>query len=197
MRGTGNMRTVPNTDMADRSRLPAHYNEITELSRTGNARLSNDYAMSADHNVVPDLNQIINFGTFSDNRILERASVNGGISAYFNVVLNHHSTNLGNFEMPLLVHGKTKTILSQARARMNDDPITDKRVLYGRLRTHIAIASNTHPSTNHCTRRNTAAGAYSRLRPHDGARFNNHALFKFRIRMHTGWPATGIAHAGP
>jgi hypothetical protein len=48
---------------------------------------------------VPELDQIINFGAFADDRVAESAAVDSGIGADFDVVLNDYAAELGDFEV--------------------------------------------------------------------------------------------------
>ena len=66
-----NLRARADLDVARRSRLPAHDDEVAKLGRTRNTGLGHDHAMPADHHVVPDLHEIINFRALADHRVLK------------------------------------------------------------------------------------------------------------------------------
>ena len=80
--------------MSHHAGVPAHYDEITELRRTRNPRLSNDHAMPPDDGVVPDLNLIINFRSFANDRIVQCAAIDCGICAYLHVVADYNAAHL-------------------------------------------------------------------------------------------------------
>ena len=44
-----------------------------------------------------DLDLIVEFGAIANTRIFESAAIDSGIGAYFNVIANRDTTDLGNF----------------------------------------------------------------------------------------------------
>ena len=55
--------------------------------------------MAADARVVPDLDQIINFGALAHDRIAESAAIDRRIRADFDIVLDDDAAELRNFEV--------------------------------------------------------------------------------------------------
>jgi hypothetical protein len=67
--------SVAQLDVAGRTGLSSHNNEIAKLSGARDTRLANNHTMAPHNDVVPDLYQIINFGPFTDDSILKCPSV--------------------------------------------------------------------------------------------------------------------------
>ena len=68
-------------------RLPADLDEVLEHGRTRDAHLRHNDTTSAEADVVPDLDQVIEPGTRSDHRIACRTSINRGVGTNLDVVL--------------------------------------------------------------------------------------------------------------
>src|SRR4029077_6140579 len=117
-----------NLDVPDRTGLATHDDEVTKFGGTGNAGLAYDDAMPADHHVVPDLHEIINFGTLTDHRVLEGAAVDTAVGANFDVIIKDDTADLGHLQMALRAHGKAEAILADANTSVEDHPIANDGV---------------------------------------------------------------------
>ncbi len=91
-----------------------------------------DDAMASHHDVVPDLDQIINFGAFADNGVLKSPAVDGRVGADVDVVLDDDAAHLRHLEMPLRAHGKAEAVLADAGPGVEDDAVADEGVHDGR-----------------------------------------------------------------
>src|SRR5512136_3075350 len=100
MRGPGDLRTGPDLDVADRAGLAAHDDEIAKFGRAGNACLRDDHAVPSDHDVVPDLHEIINFRALSDDGVLKSPAIDGCIGPDLHIVLDDDTPDLRHLEMP-------------------------------------------------------------------------------------------------
>ena len=56
--------------------------------------MRNDHTMAADDDVVPDLDEIINFRALADDRILKGAAVDGRVGPDLDVVLDDDPADL-------------------------------------------------------------------------------------------------------
>ena len=118
MRRTCDLRTRPDLYVARRTRLATHHNEIAEFGRSGNSRLADYDAVSANNDVVPDLHEIINFRAFTDDRILKSTAIDRCIGTDLYMILNHNPADLRHFQMSGRPHGITKSILPDAGTGM-------------------------------------------------------------------------------
>src|SRR5579863_8545185 len=84
-------RTVSNSDVICDTRHPADSHEIAQYNTTRNADLPGNHTVTSHPGVVTNLDQIINFGTLADHRVAKRATIDGGVGANLDAVLNDHA----------------------------------------------------------------------------------------------------------
>ena len=94
------------------------------MRATGNARLPCHEHMTAQHHIMRKMHQIIELATLADNRVAQRAAINGAIGAHFDISLNDNATKLRYFHM-CLAGRKAKAALPDAASRMNGNPVAD------------------------------------------------------------------------
>src|SRR5690606_3508099 len=87
-----------------------------------------------------NLNQIIDFCAFADNRVIQRTAINRGIGANFDIVLNDDAAKLGNLLQTGRTRNITETILSNPDTRMERNVITNESALDGNAWGNITIA---------------------------------------------------------
>jgi hypothetical protein len=98
-------RTIPDPHMICDPHPTANDYKIAQYDATGGPRLTGKYAMTPHHRVVPDLHQIINFGTFPDDGIAKRPAVHSRIGANLYAVLNDHPPEMRHLEMAIEARG--------------------------------------------------------------------------------------------
>lgn len=118
-------RTRSDFQMTGNTTLRSQHNEITQLGRTGNAGLGNDYTAFTQNNVVPDLNQIINPAAGADDRIRTSAPINSGVCANLTIITNQNPAQLRNLYMTSRIGSKAKAVLANTNPVCNTtrDPI--------------------------------------------------------------------------
>src|SRR5690606_17931634 len=79
---------------------------------------------------------------FADNRIGQRATIDRGIGANFDIVLNDHAANLRIFHQAGWSGQKAEPILANLNTGMENDAVTDDRKLNRALRADETVASN-------------------------------------------------------
>src|SRR5581483_1674900 len=99
VRCAGDLRPHADRYVPHHARLAAHHHIVLEHRRAGNADMAGQHAVPSDHDVVPDLNEIINFRPLTDDRVLERAAVDAAVGADLHVVLDDHPADLGDLEV--------------------------------------------------------------------------------------------------
>jgi len=119
------LSTIADADMIDKSNLASNHDTISERTAPGNSNLSDDNAMPSDRDVVRDVNEIVDLGALSDHRIAARATVDRRAGTNFNIILNNHSANLGDFQMPTFAGQIAESVLADMHARVNDDSVTE------------------------------------------------------------------------
>ena len=87
-----------------------------------------DHAVAADAHVVRDLDQIVDLGVFADNRVGHGATVDGGIGADLDIVLDNDAADLRNALGPR-AGDEAETVLADLGAGVDDHAVADERVL--------------------------------------------------------------------
>jgi hypothetical protein len=98
--------------MASNPNLPTHYNEVANLAAARDANLPRNQTMTTHHNIMGNMDHIIELRALADNGVTNSAAINRNIRTKFDMVLNDNASNLRNFCMTLPPNGKTKSILA-------------------------------------------------------------------------------------
>src|SRR5262249_17447221 len=69
-----------------------------------------DGSMSTDMTVVPDLDLIVELDALFDDRVGQRASIDGGIGTDFHIVAHHHAPDLRNLVPASVFPGNPKPV---------------------------------------------------------------------------------------
>jgi hypothetical protein len=94
--------------------------EIAQGDAASKASLTRQYTMPANHAVVPDLDQIINFRAFSNYRVAKRAAINGGIGSHLDAVLDNDASELQQLHVTVRARGESKSRRTDTRAWQNE-----------------------------------------------------------------------------
>ena len=121
-------RTLTDRHMVGNADLTGQHGEVANCHAAGDTDLRDNQAMAADRNVVSDLHEIVDLGSLTDDRVAGGAAVDRGTGANFDLMLDNHAPGLRNFLMAVARGQKTKSILPDAYARMNDHPVADQGV---------------------------------------------------------------------
>src|SRR5262245_64966022 len=186
MCGPANLRPATDFDVANHAGLTAHHHKVFKFSRARDADMTGNDAMPPNHDVVPDLHQIINFRAFADNRVVEGPAIDAAVGADLHVVLDDHAPDLRHLEMAAGAHGEAEPILADPHAGMQDHPIADERMGEARPRPHVAVTSDAYPIADDRARRDRGAAADLGLPADDGAGLHRHLLFELGRRMDGG-----------
>src|SRR5262245_44788525 len=142
MAAAGDLRAGAHLDVANRAGLAAHHDKVAQFGGPGNAGLADNHAMPADHHVVPDLHEIINFAALADDGVLERPAIDAAIGADFHVIVQNDAADLGDLEVALRPHGKAKAVLADAHARVQNDAVADDGVRHADPRSDVAALAD-------------------------------------------------------
>ena len=75
-----------------------------------------------------DLDEIVDLRPLADDGIAVAAAVDGRVGADLDIVLDDHPPDLRHLQVPLGAGHEAETILSDANAGMDDDPVADQRM---------------------------------------------------------------------
>src|SRR5262249_39547186 len=114
--------------------------------------MAGDDAMPPDHDVVPDLHEIINFRAFADHGVVQSSAVDAAVGADLHVVPDDHAADLGHLQMAAGAHGKAEPVLADPRASMQHHPVADERVRHTGTGPHVAVAADGYPVADQCAR---------------------------------------------
>src|SRR6266446_1329835 len=105
--------------------LPAYHDMFAERARPGQSRLRGNHGVRANLAVVADVDEIVQLHALRDACIIERAAVDRGVRADFDVVANFHDSGLRKFEVLSVTRSVPKTVRADHRAGMNFHAMTD------------------------------------------------------------------------
>jgi hypothetical protein len=142
--------------------------------------------MTPDHNVMGDLNEIIDLRALADHGIAAGAPVHGRIGADFHIVLNDDAADLRHLEVPLGPHGETESVLPDAHARMKNDPVAEEGMGHSHVGGNRAVAPDLHLRADHRMGPDQGSRADLRMGPDDGSGINLHSMLQPSRRMDEG-----------
>ena len=147
--------------------------------------------MTANHDVVADLHEIVDLRALADHGVAVRAPIDRHPGADLDVVLNDDAADLRHFEMPPRPEGEPEAVLADMRAGVNDHPVADQRRGDRRRGADGAVAPDAHLRTDHRIGADDRAGADLRATADHGAGVDDDACFEPRRRVnerHRGNP---------
>ena len=142
---------------------PANHDPISNGGAARDSDLGDDDAMSANADIVGNLHQIVDLGALADDRVVERPSVDCGVRADFNVILDDDPADLRDLFQTPRARSIAETILADAHTGMDDDIVADQRVLDCGSMADVTIPA--YP----CSRANGSARGNDRSRTDLGA----------------------------
>src|SRR6185312_12120449 len=98
--------------------------------------------MPANADIVTYLNQVVDLRSLANDGILDSTAVYGRSCADLDVVLYDHAAHLWHFEVAFSSHHKSKPILTNLAAGMNNDTIAYQRIGDRRIRTDRTISAD-------------------------------------------------------
>lgn len=111
--------------MPDDAGLTGEDDVVADAGASGDAGLGDDEAVLSDLDVVRNLDEVIDFRSFTDDGSPEAGAVDGGVCADFNIVFNDDDSALGDFGVFALDFFETKSVTSDDGAGVEDDAVAD------------------------------------------------------------------------
>jgi hypothetical protein len=109
---------------------------------------------------MTDHNQIINDRATAHGGIVQRPTINAGIRANLDVILNHHPAPMRHRHMGTISQmSKTKTTFANASAGQDSNAITQQGVSDTHLGANAAVSTDANAMTDNRVRLNPSMGA--------------------------------------
>jgi hypothetical protein len=112
---------------------------VSDRNTAGKADLSGNDAVTADDDIVGDLNHIIDLGVLAHDRIVKGPAVDATACPDGDAILNNDPAELGNIHSPFSRPRYPKTRLTKAHARKDANPITHHSKTKGDIRADLAV----------------------------------------------------------
>ena len=141
---------------------------------------------ATDDAVVADLDEVIDLGALADHRVAAGATVDTGVGADLDVVLDDDPADLRDLHVPLGAHRETEAVLPNAGAGMDDDAVADQRRLQGRARADRAVAADADLRADHDMGGDHGPRTDLGSRPDHRAGIDDDARFEHGGRMDEG-----------
>src|SRR6516165_5009969 len=126
--------------------------------------------MATDDDVVGDLHEVVDLGSFADDCIRQGSSVDRGIGSDLNIIANDYAADLRHFDVSIAAQGKSEPVLSNACAGVENHAVSDNRMHDGRAGAHVAITTEHDPESNHGACCNGRSVANCRFTAYHGPR---------------------------
>src|SRR5258708_2255094 len=99
--------------------------------------------MVANLHVVPDVDKIVEFDALGNAGIVQRAAIDGGVCADFDIVRDLHDADLRKFPVAAIAVDVTEAVRANHRSRVNLDTIADSSAcVHGHAGIQAAIFTN-------------------------------------------------------
>src|SRR5690606_6646019 len=97
-----NRDVVADFEMAEDARAAADPAATPDARAAGDADAAGDCAALAQLHVVRDLDEVVELAAVADDRVVERAAIDGAVRADLDIVADHDAAELGNLLPALL-----------------------------------------------------------------------------------------------
>ena len=116
-----------NCEMIADGGLSAYHYAVAKCGAASDSRLSGQHAVTADADVMANLDQIIDHGPCADYRIVKRTPIDGRIGANLHIVFDDDPAELRHAEQFLWSHDEAKARTTDAGVRINVHARADER----------------------------------------------------------------------
>ena len=177
------LRSSSDGDVIRDADFAAEHDEVSQYGTPRYADLPGNQAVSSDADVVCYLHEVVDLGAFADDGITGRTAVDGGVGAYFYVVLDDDPAALRNLHVAGCRWKIAEAVLTNPRTGMDDDPIADQRVRDSCAGADDAIAADRNGLANGGTGRDERSRADFGIWTDDRKRIDRDPGFQSRARM--------------
>ena len=146
---------------------------IAHGGRPGDAHAGGHHAVLADPVVVPELNLVVELRPFAHDRVVQSAAVDRGVGAHFDVVAEHRTADLRDFDPFAAERRKAETVAPQNGARLHDASVAQDRTRFeDGVGVNEALGADLHVFAHIGARAHDGARTDSGTALHDGQSFN-------------------------
>ncbi len=192
-----NRRPAGNVQMPRNHPGAADNTVLAEHRAARDTGTASHHRILADHTVMADMHQVIEFATVLDDRVVERSAVDRRVGTDFDVVANQHPTQLRNLDPVLTIRRKTETIGTDHCPSMNNASLTDLAiVINGHSWVEHRTVANSGPITNDTAGIDDDSLAQRYILADGDMRPNGHADRHFRFEHGTGMNAAKTCRIG-
>ena len=138
--------------MIAHTNLAANDTIILDYRTARDTGLGGDNDTLSDLHVVSDLHEVIYLGAFANVSFAESSAIYTRIRTDLDIVLDHNSSDLGEFSVPICIPDITKAICSDRDSSMQNDIVTNRTtVLHKDIGMENAVAANSYIVPDLCT----------------------------------------------
>src|SRR3984885_9698497 len=123
------LRSGSDGDVIGNADFAAEHDEVSQYRTPRYTNLPGNQAVSSDAHVVCYLHEVVDLGAFADNGITGRTAVDGGVGAYFYVVLEDDPPALRNLQVAGGRWEIAEAVLTNTRAGADDAIAADRNGL--------------------------------------------------------------------
>src|SRR5690349_6006130 len=141
--------------MSADARLTREYGTVSNVHRPGHTNLRHQQTLLADSHVVRDVDQVIDFGASSHDRVVDTASIDGGVRPDLDIVANDAPADVRDLLVRSIAEHITKSVATDSRPGVNEHALTD---LGSGINCDAGpqprTSADRHPIPNHAVRAN-------------------------------------------
>src|SRR5882724_7701791 len=167
----------PNREVISHADLTTHNDTVLQRGATRDSDLAGEQTVTSDRHVVRDLHQIVDLASLPDHGVPDGPAVNARIGADFDVVLDDHTSNLGNLVGSARASHIAKAILPNGTAGVDDDPVADQGMHDRGIGPDRAVATDADLRPNDRPGPDHGPAADLGARSDDSAWIDGHAVF--------------------
>src|SRR5262245_17270621 len=168
----------PNGQVISHAGLAAHNDTVLHRGATRDSDLAREQAVTADRHVVRDVHHIVDLGSLPDHGVADGPPVDGAIGADLDVVLDDHTSHLGNLVGPARPAHKAEAILANGGPGGEDDPVANQGMNDGAIGPDRAVPPNADLRPNGGPRSDHGPAATLGARSNHSAWVDGHSVFE-------------------
>lgn len=153
-RGCRDLRAFSDDNVVCNADPAAKLNTVTNRYSARDAAKRRHQHVSAQHNIVSNLTEIIYLGVLTNGRVIERAAINAGIGTNRYAILNDDAPKLRRILCPARPWHDTEARLADTRTGINFDTVANQGTLDAGIGAYDAVAANLDTGADYCVRRN-------------------------------------------
>src|SRR5271165_1157109 len=135
--------------MPGESPLSADHHKIAQPRTAGNPNLPGENTTSAEHDVVGDLDEIVDHRAGADDCVVAGAAIDRRVGADVDIIADNHTPELRHLYRRGTVGGKAEPLLTDAHSWMEYDASADQCMADGDVGTDSGVVANFDTGGDH------------------------------------------------